>query len=347
MLSLCRVCPVLTCFLGDPMNKETLRAAAAQFATAFASHAKSQERAHIMKAPDSRPKARAACKMQAEAAAVWGRFQGTLPNIMEVVEGCACNPFHVGVQNGSVAASCEGDYLASFRIAATGSRTILAIPMSLACRVFGNQSPSALWGKFMSATANDIAELTKGLGSRNSFMYTVTHGPGDIFYLPAGWVFVEKITAQTDMLGMFVRGLVLKDAEALSELGMVHKLLELGPQTPATSAELKKLDDVMRKMIARRQMQPIEAKKKEAAERQAAEQAKEAERIAKEKEAKEKQAQEEQARMAAEQDQAAKDALAAASVHPPVGSSTLAPDASAAPPTLAVDLTPGLVELDK
>ena len=344
MLSLCRVCPVLTCFLGDPMNKETLRAAAAQFATAFASHAKSQERARIMKAPDSRPKARAACKMQAEAAAVWGRFQGTLPNIMEVVEGCACNPFHVGVQNGSVAASCEGDYLASFRIAATGSRTILAIPMSLACRVFGNQSPSALWGKFMNATANDIAELTKGLGSRNSFMYTVTHGPGDIFYLPAGWVFVEKITAQTDMLGMFVRGLVLKDAE---ELGMVRKLLELGPQTPATSAELKKLDDVMRKMIAHRQMQPIEAKKKEAAERQAAEQAKEAERIAKEKEAKEKQAQEEQARMAAEQDQAAKDALAAASVHPPVGSSTLAPDASAAPPTLAVDLTPGLVELDK
>ena len=68
------------------------------------------------------------------------KLQSTLPNIMEVVEGSVCNSRYVGVQNGSVAASCEADYLASFRIAATGSRTILAIPMSLACGVFGNQS---------------------------------------------------------------------------------------------------------------------------------------------------------------------------------------------------------------
>ncbi|CAE7788534.1 unnamed protein product [Symbiodinium sp. CCMP2592] len=207
----------------DTLATDSLKAAGDQFATA-----------------------RAACKMQAEAAAVWSSFVGYLPKMLENVEGCECGPFHVGVQGGNVATASEADYMASIRVATQGSRTVIAIPMSLASHVFGNHEPTVLWSRFMNASVQEINQLAEGRHGRQ--MFAITHGVGDVLYLPAAWIFAEKVNAQNDMLGMLARGLVLKDHQAITELGLVFKLLSAS-KTAATEALKPKLE-MMERMLS-------------------------------------------------------------------------------------------------
>ena len=105
------------------------------------------------------------------------KLQSTLPNIMEVLEGSVCNARHVGVQNGSVAASCEHR---RHRL----PNHILAIPMSLACGVFGNQSRCVICSMRGSA-ANSLAVWFGAVASTTALERA---SPGDwVFLLGLGF----------------------------------------------------------------------------------------------------------------------------------------------------------------
>ena len=226
------------------LSKDCVNASADQFCTAFAVHVKNHTRSQVTKHPDARTKARAACKVQPEAAELWTQLLGTLGNLLMPLDEFACMPYHVGVEGASVTASNEQDFLASVRAVTKGTRTILAMPYSLAVEVFGSSSPSTLWSKLLAASEQQLKALCVGRGAKK--LHIVTHGVGEVLYMPQGWLFAERVT-KVDCHAMMSRGVVLRNAEAaLAELDVVQLLLE-GSQHERDRANIKKVIPVLQK----------------------------------------------------------------------------------------------------
>ena len=206
--------------------KDVLEASAEQFRTAFTSLVKKHEASEAAKPPESRSKARAACKMQAEANAVWKQLQTTLPAAanLSTADFICCDAFHMGIQGGSVTASSEQFFTASVRCVTAGTRSVVCVPYSAAVNTLGVCEPAALWSSLLAATETQLHALA---GQQK--LFAVTHGVGEVLYLPQGWLFAEKVT-NMDCLGYLSRGLVLNDFEGVTEIGMVEKIL------PATAA---------------------------------------------------------------------------------------------------------------
>ena len=211
-----------------------MQASLQQFATAFAAHVKNHARNQAAKPPDARAKARAACKMQAEAGSVFAtQFLAPFRDLLTSVEGLACDPYHVGVEGGCSTVASEHEYLASLRAVRSGTRAVIAMPYSAAVQVFGVMEPSVIRGKMFAASQAQMQGLAE-----SKKMFTITHGVGDVLYLPQGWLFAERVT-KTDCLAMMSRGLVLKDAEGLTEIGVIAKIL---PASAATAKDHEKLN---------------------------------------------------------------------------------------------------------
>ena len=221
--------PLLFCMLESCHCKDILCASGQQFATAFATHLKNHERSQATKSAEMKVKARAALKMQAEAAGVWAEFLSRFPKLLTCGDGLACEPYHVGVEGGCSTAASEQEFLASLRVVRSGTRTVIAVPFSSAVETFGALEPVALWGKFFSATEPVLKSLKK--------MYAITHGVGEALYLPAGWLFAERVT-KVDCLCNMSRGIVLCDPQALSEIDTIMKIL------PSNAKELDKVKKI-------------------------------------------------------------------------------------------------------
>ena len=133
-----------------------MQASLQQFARAFANHVKNRARSQAAK-PEARAKARAACKMQAEPADVFTKqFLAPFCGLLTAVDGLACDSYHVGVEGGCSTVASEQEYLASLK---SGSRTVVAMPFSVAVHVFGVMEPSALWGKVVAASQTQMQAL--------------------------------------------------------------------------------------------------------------------------------------------------------------------------------------------
>ena len=154
-----------------------MQASLQQFATAFANHVKNHARSQAAKPPEARAKARAACKMQAEPADVFTKqFLAPFCGLLTAVDGLACDPYHVGVEGGCSTVASEQEYLASLRAVKSGTRTVVAMPFSVAVHVFGVMEPSALWGKVLAASQTQMQALAD-----SKKMFTITHGENGLF----------------------------------------------------------------------------------------------------------------------------------------------------------------------
>ncbi|CAE6935294.1 unnamed protein product [Symbiodinium sp. CCMP2456] len=232
------------------LSTDCVNASGEQFCAAFATHVKNHTRGQVTKHPDARTKARAACKAQPEAAEVWTQLLGSLGNLVMPLDGFACMPYHVGVEGSSVTASNEQDFLASVRAVTKGTRTILAMPYSLAVEVFGSSSPSSLWSKLVAASEEQLKALSTGKGAKK--LYIVTHGVGEVLYMPQGWLFAERVT-KVDCHAMMSRGVVLRNAEsALAEIEVVQMLLT-GAQNDKDCENIKKIRVVLENAMQQRE----------------------------------------------------------------------------------------------
>ena len=69
--------------------------------------------------------------------------------------------------------------------------------------------------------------MVQTLLSLGGKLYAVTQGPGDLLYIPSGFVFAERVGTQSDCLGVVLRGLVTPehDSAAKSRLESVKNLV--------------------------------------------------------------------------------------------------------------------------
>ena len=93
-----------------------------------------------------------------------------------------------GLAGGSLMSGAEQEQLASLRLVLRGNRTVDA---------------SAVWSFYMDLSEQMAHKMLEGGGK----IFQCTQGPGDMLYLPCGYVFAEKV-GDADCLGMVLRGLV-------------------------------------------------------------------------------------------------------------------------------------------
>lgn len=201
--------------------QDTVAGAAAGFAAAFANHVKSNDKANIAKPPERRTKARAASKIQGQAAvrlmdAFSGLFGDFLPSPVPEMNLEVC---HIGVQAGSVTSASEKGWSASVRVSSTGTKTIALIPASKVHELAGDLNPTSFWDMVLHP------EKTAFEGDLLKCLLTGTAGPFDLIWLPAGCIFAENIMEDSDLHGLCFRGFTAKNSAALSEVELVQKLL--------------------------------------------------------------------------------------------------------------------------
>ena len=117
----------------------------------------------------------------------------------------------LGLAGGSVMSGAEQEHLASLRLVIRGNRTLLCSSVADVLQLMDEcgiptktqKDPSAVWSFYMDLTEQMATRMLEGGGK----IFQCTQGPGDLLYLPYGYVFAEKV-GDADCLGMVQRGLV-------------------------------------------------------------------------------------------------------------------------------------------
>ena len=104
----------------------------------------------------------------------------------------------------------ETDQMASLRCLLQGTRTVVCASYDDVITTMQSMGiakskcdPRSAWHFFMNMDQASVKKLVE-----TGPLYHVTQGAGDAIYLPAGYVFAEKISAKEDCLGCVARFLV-------------------------------------------------------------------------------------------------------------------------------------------
>ena len=196
------------------------------FKTAFATHVRSVEKANMTKPPDQRSgKVRCSSKLIPPAASEYVFFiEKVMPELLfEKNAGSASITAEaLGVQAGCISAASEKGWMASLRMAVTGTKTVMVCSARSAYALFGSKDPTSYWQDLMQIKDSDMARLEECGAS----MWSGTVGPKEVLYLPPGWIFAEKVMDKVDLVGFIVRG-ILKSIgnEVYDDMQLVRKLL--------------------------------------------------------------------------------------------------------------------------
>ncbi|CAK9001532.1 Uncharacterized protein SCF082_LOCUS6964 [Durusdinium trenchii] len=211
------------------------KAATDIFIGAFAGKVKKEDLANAQKPLDQRVEARAAAKLSDEAChdveeVLRACFLRHAINSVKDLSPGLCDLAHFGIQGGSIMSGAEQEQLASVRYLLKGNRTLVCAPASdilLLMQKSGVAKKgcnlSSMWKFFMDMNDSMVQTLLS-LGGK---LYAVTQGPGDLLYIPSGFVFAERVGTQSDCLGVVLRGLVTPehDSAAKSRLESVKNIV--------------------------------------------------------------------------------------------------------------------------
>ena len=134
-----------------------------------------------------------------------------------------------GLAGGSVMSGAEQEQLASLRLVLRGNRTLLCSPVSDVLQLMAEcgipsktqKDASAVWSFYMDLSEQLAQKMLEGGGK----IFQCTQGPGDMLYLPYGYVFAEKV-GDADCLGVVLRGLV-SSANDPGASGRIKSLLSI------------------------------------------------------------------------------------------------------------------------
>ena len=220
------------------LNEDTMKTGIASFKVAFQERIKKSEKDNATKAPEKRSKARAASKLAGEVSVAFSSFFQDIPSGLRLgvpLEGFAATstaPQFWGVQNGAMVAGAEPDGLASCRLILQGTRMVLASSVQSLCELFGALEPSMFWKYLMEIKKEDLEKLTANKG-----LYSATYSAGEMYYLPAGWVFCERVLQGEDLVGLLQRGLTTEDQHTYTQLQVIRKCLTVGKKDDTNVSE--------------------------------------------------------------------------------------------------------------
>ena len=191
------------------------------FQAAFSAHVKNNEKQNVAKAPDKRTKARAASKVQGQAALRFNEaFLGFLGLDLfpQQVPDLGLEVSHIGVQAGSVTGASEKGWVSSLRFSSTGTKSFVCISAEKMNTLIPDKSPVTFWETLSHPEKCNCEDALLEAS------YVATVGPHEVAYLPAGWVFVESIMDDCDLLGVAFRGHVVRNTEAYNQIQLIRKL---------------------------------------------------------------------------------------------------------------------------
>ena len=123
------------------------------FKTAFATHVRTVEKANMTKPPDQRSgKVRCSSKLIPPAASEYVFFiEKVMPELLfEKNAGSASITAEAfGVQAGCISAASEKGWMASLRMAVTGTKTVMVCSARSAHALFGSKDPTSYWQDLM------------------------------------------------------------------------------------------------------------------------------------------------------------------------------------------------------